>query len=207
MPFKPINYQNTIIYKFVCNDLNITDIYIGATTDIIRRKAEHKAHCNNPASKHHNFKIYQCMRNNGGFSNWKMLEVETYPCNNKAESAVRERYWLELLSANLNKQIPSRTVQEYNNDNKEKISEREKIYRENNQDKIQEYMKEHYKINKEIIINKSKEYNAINKEKIRERACVKYNCVCGGKYTHEKQLRHNLSRKHILYITSVNNVS
>ena len=133
MASKP-NYQNTIIYKFVCNDLAITDIYVGATTDINRRKSEHKRRCNNPTCKKHNFKIYQCMRNNGGFSNWEMLEVEKYPCNNKTESCIRERYWLELLNANLNKQIQSRTLQEYISDNKDKISKQKKIYRDKNQE-------------------------------------------------------------------------
>ena len=204
MPTNPIDYQKTIIYKIVCDNLNITDIYVGATTDMIRRKAGHKKCCNNPNNKHYNFKIYQSMRKNGGFNNWKMLEVEKYPCNNKAESAVRERYWLEFLSANLNKLIPSRTQKEYNNDHKEQISEREKIYREANQEKIKDYMKEHYELNKETIINKSKEYNNINKDKIRERASIKYDCICGGKYTHEKKLRHNSSKKHLLYLSSLN---
>ena len=45
MPRKEINYLNTIIYKFVCNDLNIKDTYVGHTTDFIKRKATHKSHC------------------------------------------------------------------------------------------------------------------------------------------------------------------
>ena len=69
MPTNPIDYQKTIIYKFVCDDLDITDIYVGATTDMIRRKAGHKNCCNNPNNKHYNFKIYQSMRKNGGFYN------------------------------------------------------------------------------------------------------------------------------------------
>jgi hypothetical protein len=38
MPKQPINYENTIIYKIVCNNLNINDCYVGHTTDFTRRK-------------------------------------------------------------------------------------------------------------------------------------------------------------------------
>jgi hypothetical protein len=110
MPKTPINYNKTIIYKLVCNDIEIKDIYVGATTDMIRRKAHHKYCCTNTAYKN---KVYQTIRQNGGFKNWTMLEVEKFSCNNKMESDIRERYWLESLSCNLNMHIPSRDMKEY----------------------------------------------------------------------------------------------
>jgi hypothetical protein len=41
MPKKNINFSKTIIYKIVCNDLTITDVYVGHTTNFIKRKAKH----------------------------------------------------------------------------------------------------------------------------------------------------------------------
>ena len=41
--------------------------------------------------------------------NWSMLEIEKYPCKDRNEAQVRERYWIETLNANLNKQVPTRT--------------------------------------------------------------------------------------------------
>ena len=38
-----------------------------------------------------------------------MIEIEKYPCNDKNEACKRERHWIEILKANLNIQIPSRT--------------------------------------------------------------------------------------------------
>lgn len=39
MPRLNINYQNTIIYKFVCNDINIfKEEYVGNTTHFINRE-------------------------------------------------------------------------------------------------------------------------------------------------------------------------
>ena len=157
MPRQNINYQNTIIYKWVCNDLNITDIYVGSTTDIIRRKQAHKSTCNNENSKNYNLKIYKTMREHGGFSNWTMLEVEKFPCNNKAEANIRERHWLETLSAKMNTQIPGRTTKEWNQDNPDYQKDYSKDYRKENKENIQNKQKGYYKDNiEQITIKKSK---------------------------------------------------
>ena len=133
MPKQPIDYSKTIIYKICCKDINISDIYIGHTTDYIRRKAQHKFSCNNPTDKSYNFYVYQYIRNNGGWENWDIVEIEKYNCNDKLEASKRERHWVEELKATLNKYIPSRTDKEYKNYMVQ--------YRENNKAKISEYSK------------------------------------------------------------------
>lgn len=164
MPRLPIDYSKTIIYKIVCNDLNISDVYVGSTTDFIRRKRHHKHSCNSEKSKKYNLKVYQSIRQNGGWNNFLMVEIEKYPCNDSNEAHARERYYLELLNAKLNIQIPTRTIQEYCIDNKEKI----KQYKEDNKEKLREQHKEYYKDNKEQIIERSKEYYEANKLQILE---------------------------------------
>ena len=42
MPKTSINYQNTIIYKICCNDLNVKHVYVGHTTNFINRKVNRK---------------------------------------------------------------------------------------------------------------------------------------------------------------------
>jgi len=42
MPKKPINYENTIFYKIVCNDLDVLDFYVGSTTNWSNRLQQHK---------------------------------------------------------------------------------------------------------------------------------------------------------------------
>ena len=202
MPKTPINYNNTIIYKIVCNDINIKDIYVGATTDMIRRKQNHKHTCNNEHSREYNRKIYQTIRTNDGFDNWTMLEVEKYPCSNKAESDIRERYWLELLHANMNSQIPSRSIEQYYNEHKEQISQYNKEYKINNKEQVSQYKKEYYENNKIKVNTKIKEYYEENKEKILQHRNVKCNCLCGGKYTACNKSQHSKTPKHLLYIIS-----
>ena len=107
-----MNYDNTIIYKIVCSDLNITDLYVGHTTNFTKRKTAHKTSCNNENSFSYNLKLYQMIRENGGWDNWNMIEIEKYSCNDGNESRARERYWYEQLKANLNVCHPNRSTKE-----------------------------------------------------------------------------------------------
>jgi predicted GIY-YIG superfamily endonuclease len=67
MPRKDIDYSKCIIYKIVCNDFNVKDIYVGHTTDLIKRRSMHKYTCINENVKQHNLKIYKIIRENGGW--------------------------------------------------------------------------------------------------------------------------------------------
>ena len=100
------NYKNTVIYKICCKNLNILYVYVGETTDYIGRKASHKFNCNNKDSIHHHLKLYQTIRENGGWKNWKIIKLENYPCSNYLEATQRERYWCEKLNSNLNMVVP-----------------------------------------------------------------------------------------------------
>ena len=128
------DYSQTVIYKIVCNDLNVTNCYVGSTTNFRRRKCEHKSRCANENSKGYNFKCYKLIRDNGGWENWSMYEIEKFPCADANEARARERYWHEQLNSSLNQCVPNRTLAEYYQNNKDKISE----YYQNNKDKISE---------------------------------------------------------------------
>jgi len=123
MPRKEIDYSKTIMYKIVCNDLNVKDCYVGQTTGFTRRKSEHKSICSNLSSKHYNLKLYQCIRDNGGWDNWLMILIEYYPCKDSLEAVQRERYWKEQLNSTLNTQTPSRTKKQLYEDKKTIILE------------------------------------------------------------------------------------
>jgi hypothetical protein len=92
MPRKAMNYSKTVIYKLVCNNLEITDIYVGSTTNFKVRKNNHKSDCNNEKQKPYNQKKYITIRENGGWDNWSMIEIEKFPCNDDNEARARERY-------------------------------------------------------------------------------------------------------------------
>jgi hypothetical protein len=136
-----IDYQKLIIYNIVCNDLNITDNYVGSTTNFVNRKINHKNRCRNEKDKKHHYKVYKFIRENGGFSNWEIVEIEKYPCHNAKEAVKRERYYFELLDSNLNTNFPQSTKAEWREDNKEVIAMNKKKIREDNKDILSEKSK------------------------------------------------------------------
>ena len=93
------DYSKTIIFKIVCNDLNIKDLYIGSTTDFIRFKAFLKRTSLN------NFTnlLYKTINENGTFANWSVIEIEKFPCVDGNEAKARIRYYEEIFTANLSK--------------------------------------------------------------------------------------------------------
>jgi hypothetical protein len=175
MPRLATNYQNIIIYKIVCCDLIITNSYVGSTTQFTKRKCSHKYMCNNETSKGYNFKLYTFIRDNGGWCNWNMVEIEKFPCQDGNEAYSRERYWIELLKSNLNMKNPINTTdenteykKEWYKENKEQISEQHKEWYKENKEQIAEEKKKYRKVNKEKIKEYQKEYQNKNKEKIKE---------------------------------------
>ncbi len=106
MPKVNVDYSKIIMYKIVCNDLAITDCYVGHTTGFTKRKCHHKNSSLNSNYVHHNLKIYKTIRDNGGWDNFQMIEIEKYPCNDGNEARARERYWFEQFNATMNSNSP-----------------------------------------------------------------------------------------------------
>ena len=102
MPKHKIDYSNTIIYKIFCKDENISDFYIGHTTNFFQRKSSHKIICENSNSPSYNTKLYKTIRENGGWNNWTMTEIAKYNCKDATEARIREQEHYALLNPSLN---------------------------------------------------------------------------------------------------------
>lgn len=134
MPRCDIDYSNTVIYKIVSNDLTITFTYVGHTTDFTKRKNKHKTDCNNSNSKSYNLKLYETIRESGGWDNWTMVLIENYKCNSGEEARKKERYWYEFYNADLNMRSPFISDEE----RVERNNKQKKKYYTENVDKINE---------------------------------------------------------------------
>ena len=156
------DYSNSVIYNLTCKDTTVLKNYIGSSYDKIKREQEHKTNCSNENRRHYNLKVYEFIRENGGYDNWTFEVIEIFPCENKIELKIREQYYYDLLQPELNMIRPYVSEEELKEERKKYNAK----YREEN--------------------------NAVNKQK--------YNCECGGKYTHKYKSKHCNTKTHIAFI-------
>ena len=202
MPKTVPNYANSYIYKLCCRDVTIEHIYIGSTTNMTKRRCQHKSHCNNPNNSRYKTLVYRCIRNNGNWDNWDMVMIEKCNVKSKQELHARERYYIELLKSTLNTIIPTRTEAEYYIDNKEHCKQHKAQYRKDNKEYYKQYRVQYYKDNKEQIQQSKEQYYKDNKEHIKQYRSTKHMCDCGIPYTQTSRARHKKSNRHIEYMSN-----
>ena len=154
MPKVPINYNNCCMYKIE----HIEDdslLCVGFTTNFNKRKGDHKSRINNVNGNKYNYKLYQMRRENGGWKNFNMIEIEKYPCSDRREAEKRETEIMKELKASMN------MVRSYVGISKK---EADKIYRDTHNDRKKELSKIYREAHKEEIKEKSKIYRDNIKE-------------------------------------------
>ena len=143
MPKTAMDYSKCCIYKIEhIHDESL--VYVGHITEFNKRKAHHKSRCNNENEKSFNCKLYQMIRNNGGFIMFKMIEIEKYGCNDKREAERRENEVMKELKTTMNTMksfLTDEDRKEYNKKYNQTNKEKYKIYREANKEKMTEYKK------------------------------------------------------------------
>jgi hypothetical protein len=191
------DYSKTIIYVIKCHDDNITEEYVGSTTNFRSRKSSHKNSCINENHGHFNSLKSKFIRENGGWENWMMIQLEEFPCENKRQAECREEELRFERKARLNSHRAFRTKEQikeykmnYKTEHKEQIKnwleenknnhkEYRKQYRLEHQNRIKEQMKKYYEENKDYLNEKNKvnnkKYYELNKEQIREKRKNKRN--------------------------------
>ena len=102
MPKVKIDYSNTIFYKIFCLDESINEMYIGHTTNFVQRKHAHKQSCSNTKSSNYKCKLYEVIRNNQGWDNWKMEIIAFHECNDLFSAKKYEQQYFEQYNATLN---------------------------------------------------------------------------------------------------------
>ncbi len=102
MPKVEIDYSNTVFYKIYCKDANVSDLYVGHTTNFVQRKHAHKQSCKNPKSSNYNCKLYNAMRQHGGWDNWIMEIIAFHNCNDHYDARIKEQEYFVSCKATLN---------------------------------------------------------------------------------------------------------
>jgi hypothetical protein len=176
------------IYAITCKDVEVSGIYVGSTKSFHTRQLKHKYDSKNETKTH--IKLYKCIKENGGISNWEYKILESSTCEKQTEAFIRERYYIDELKADLNTNMPYTTIEEkrisqveFNVNNKEKLSARQKHYFLEHREKRLEQFKQYYISNKEKIASQ-------HSEKIYCESCDCYH----NKYN---KAIHYRSKKHI----------
>ncbi len=159
--------MNTIIkdiYLISCKNSTHKGCYIGQTGRLKRRSLEHKHNCNNELSKAHHRPIYQYIRSHGGWDNFEMKKIHSIE-GTQIDIDKLEKFYIKKYKS-LNIQIPTRTRQEYVEDNREKILLIQKNY---------------YYTHHDVLLKKKKEV---------------INCLCGATYTRTHRARHMATDRH-----------
>jgi len=188
MPKTPMDYSKCSIYKIEHVD-DDTLVYVGHTTNFEKRKTAHKSGCYNENDTHYNYKVYQMIRENGGWDMFKMIEVEKYPCADRREAERRENEVMKELKACMNMRNSFLTQDE----KQEQAKEYNKEYKKNNKEQVKEQVKEYQKNNKLKIQEHRKDYYESNKQEINE----KVKCGCGCEIVKQNLNRHQATKKHL----------
>jgi hypothetical protein len=170
MPKTPIDYSRTHFYKLCCRNPEITDIYVGHTTDFTRRRRLHKSTCCNENANHHNYNVYKYIRENGHWDNWDMVLLETRQCADALEAKKVEREFIENMNAKLNQRVPGRTKKQYREDTHEHIKEHKKNYYEKNKEQILAKCKQYCSDHAEQIKERKKNYHIQHKDELNEKS-------------------------------------
>ena len=185
--------KNYIFYKICCEDNEY--VYIGSTCNFNNRKRQHKENTNLDNEKNQQ-KVYKTIRENGGWENWKMIQIGTREQITKREAEqIEEEYRLELKAelndkrAYLTEQV--KKEQKAISDKKYRESEKGKAAQERRKDYFTEYN------NSEETKERKHEWYLANKEKQLAKASERYVCSCGKEVAIGKKTRHERSQFHI----------
>ena len=208
------DYSKIQIYRLVCKNMEVKECYIGSTTNWTKRKQLHKRCCNTETDKAYNQKKYVFIRANGGWSEWEMVLIEAFPCENSLEARKRERYWAEQFASGLNaikayvseeerKEYEKKYKIEHADKIKEQHREYNKKYHTEHAEEKKEYNKEYHTKNAEQLKEKMKENYKKHAEQISEKGKEKITCECSAVIRKGEKTRHFKSKKHIQFIQNI----
>jgi hypothetical protein len=161
-------------YKLSCIDTDVELEYVGSTTNMKSRNDSHRRSCNNTNNPKYNYKVYNTIRENGGWKNWKMVELDKIFQISKRDAEMREEELRKQLRVSLNsqrcfitdeerRQYQTNSLRERRHKNPDLFNKKQREYREKNKDEINEKAREYREKNKERINQQQRERRAKKK--------------------------------------------
>jgi len=123
-------FRNTTIY-YIQHITKCELLYIGATTNILKRKRDHLRNLNDTTRPNFNIKLYKLIRDNGGWVMFKMIPLIYPECNTKDEMLKEEQIIISKYKPSMNTNKAHQTkeqrtiyIREYQN-NRHKQNQRQ----------------------------------------------------------------------------------
>jgi hypothetical protein len=196
--------QDYVFYKLVSLDASCNLCYVGSTANFKERRRNHKTNCNNENSEKYNTKVYKTIRENGGWQNFKMVEIGTAPQLTKRQAEQVEEEYRQTERANMNgkkcyltdeekREYDKKQKQQNYLNNRDKLKEISLQYYLNNRDKKKEYKQQYYQKNRDKHVEQRRQYCLDNRDKIKE----KITCECGCEIVRVTLSRHQKTKKHL----------
>ena len=185
MPRKTID--DYTFYKIVDVNAELDLCYVGSSVNMKKRKEKHKSACKCPNNPQHHLKVYKTIRENGGWDEFRVVEIGYREQLTLTQSRIIEDEYRVLLKAELNSQRCHTTLEE----KKAYHKKYNKNYREEHREETTEYHKKY-----------NKNYREEHKDEMNEKASVKHICPCGGKFTRSHKTHHEKSQRHQAYIAT-----
>ena len=131
------------------------------------------------------------MRENGGWDNFNIVIIHTYPCKSREEAVKEEDKVMRELKASMNSIHAYLDTKQYYIENKEHISMSQKDYRDKNKERIDTLSLKHRQGLIDKVMNK---YEEIKHNK--------FTCGCGSVFIDRPSNHNNHSKsdKHKLYL-------
>jgi hypothetical protein len=172
------------VYKLFCKDETIKDCYIGSSVNIQSRLHKHKSNTQNENSPKHHLRVYQKIRECGGWDNWKCEILDELENPSRSQLIELERMYYEenIENATLNTTYCGRTKKETNKAWWAKNPNYMIDYREKYPEKVKTYNNNYY---------------AKNHERIKEYYKQKVVCSCGCQLNKGSLLKHLKTKKHL----------
>jgi len=172
--------KNYCVYKIYCKDPEIKDSYYGSTSNYYQRWHSHKHSTKNYKNPKHMYKVYQKIRDTGGWSNWEFEIVQEEM--NKVDARNLEKECVLANEFSLNSIVPARTMKEW------KLA---------NPDKVKAQAKRTYK--------KNPAYWAQYYQKRKDEYLEKVVCECGVTSSRIHFKKHQRTQKHLDYLANQQN--
>jgi hypothetical protein len=170
--------------------------YVGSTTKqyLSQRMENHRRLYDSWKNKKSGYTAIFELFERYGVENCYIELLELYSCNCNDELRKKEREWFDKVEC-------VNIVRPYVSE--EESKGRVKKWMGENKEERQIYMKNYREKNYDKLLQNKRDYKIKNAEKIKEQMKERYVCICGAESILWNKARHDRTKKHLDYLTTI----